>query len=156
MFLLDGEEAAGEESAEGGEARPLDPDSRGVYAGVQAAGDRLIARWESSAVPAEIVRLDTAGGHQAVSRFNADRLADVDLQPFREFWFESSSGRRVHSWLALPPDFDESRKYPLVLQIHGGPFASSMDSSDSATAASMKPQVFTTTRSASRYSGLIS
>jgi dipeptidyl aminopeptidase/acylaminoacyl peptidase len=114
--------------SEGGEARALDPDSRGVYAGVQAAGDRLIARWESSAVPAEIVRLDAAGGHQAVSRFNADRLADVDLQPFREFWFESSGGRRVHSWLALPPDFDESRKYPLVLQIHGGPFASSMDS----------------------------
>ena len=112
----------------GGDVRALDPESRGVYAGVQAAGGRLLARWESSAVPAEIVRLDTDGGHRALSRFNADRFAGVDLQPFREFWFESSSGRRVHSWLALPPDFDESRKYPLVLQIHGGPFSSSMDS----------------------------
>jgi dipeptidyl aminopeptidase/acylaminoacyl peptidase len=114
--------------ADGGEVRALNPDSRGVYAGVQAAGDAVVARWESSAVPAEIVRVERDGGHHALSGFNADRLAGVDLQPFREFWFESSSGRRVHSWLALPPGFDENRKYPLVLQIHGGPFASSMDS----------------------------
>ena len=114
--------------AQGGDVRALDPDSRGVYAGVQAAGGQLIARWESSSVPAEVVRLEATGGHHALSRFNAGRLAGVDLQPFREFWFESSSGRRVHSWLALPPDFDESRQYPLVLQIHGGPFSSSMDS----------------------------
>ncbi|MEJ2401530.1 MAG: S9 family peptidase [Xanthomonadales bacterium] len=114
--------------AEGGDVRALDPDSRGVYAGVQAAGGQLVARWQSSTVPAEIVRLDTEGGHHALSDFNADRLTDVDLQPFREFWFESSSGRQVHSWLALPPDFDETKKYPLVLQIHGGPFSSSMDS----------------------------
>ncbi|MEJ2383660.1 MAG: S9 family peptidase [Xanthomonadales bacterium] len=114
--------------AEGGDVTALNPDSRGVYAGIEAAGGRVLARWESSAVPAEIVRLDADGGHRALSRFNADRLAGVDLQPFREFWFESSSGRRIHSWLALPPDFDESRTYPLVLQIHGGPFSSSMDS----------------------------
>lgn len=114
--------------AEGGEVRALNPDSRGVYAGVQAAGDGAIASWESSSVPAEVVRLDAGGGHAALSAFNAGRLDDVDLQPFREFWFESSGGRRVHSWLALPPGFDESRKYPLVLQIHGGPFASSLDS----------------------------
>ena len=50
------------------EARALDPDSRGVYAGVQAAGDRLIARWESSATPAEIVRIDLNGtGMRAIA-----------------------------------------------------------------------------------------
>ena len=68
------------------------------------------------------------GRHEPVTAFNADRVKDIDLQPFREFWFENSKGRRVHSWLALPPGFDESKKYPLVLQIHGGPFSSSMDS----------------------------
>ena len=47
--------------AAGGEVRALDPDSRGVYAGVQVAGGQLIARWESSSVPAEIVRLDATG-----------------------------------------------------------------------------------------------
>ncbi len=113
--------------AKGGKAKALNPDSRGVYAGIQVAGPHLLARWESSAIPAEIVRLDRRGGQQAISQFNRDRLKGVDVTEFREFWFESSKGRRIHSWLALPPGFDETKKYPLVLQIHGGPFSSSMD-----------------------------
>ena len=69
----------------------------------------------------------TDGSHVPISSFNAARAKGLDMPPFREFWFESSKGRRIHSWLALPPGFDESKKYPLVLQIHGGPFSSSMD-----------------------------
>lgn len=112
----------------GGAAKALDADSDGAYAGVVAAGRSLIARWESSAVPAEIVRIDPRNGrHTAVSGFNAERVDGVDRQPFREFWFENDAGHRVHSWLALPPGFDEANKYPLVLMIHGGPFASSLD-----------------------------
>ena len=114
--------------AGGGAARPLDGDSRGVYAGVQVAGRQLVARWESSATPAEIVRIDASSGkHTALSAFNAERAAELDRPAFREFWFENVNGHRVHSWLALPPDFDESEKYPLVLLIHGGPFSSSLD-----------------------------
>ncbi|MGD9020233.1 MAG: prolyl oligopeptidase family serine peptidase [Lysobacterales bacterium] len=114
--------------ASGGAVAPIDPDSRGVYGGIQAAGDTLVASWQSSSSAAEIVRIDPAdGSHVPISGFNAARAGGLDVQPFREFWFESSKGRRIHSWLALPPDFDESRKYPLVLQIHGGPFSSSMD-----------------------------
>jgi dipeptidyl aminopeptidase/acylaminoacyl peptidase len=117
-------------SSKGGEVRALDGASRGVYAGAQSAGQRLLARWESSAVPAEIVAIDPKSGrHRALTRFNTERAAELDMPAFEEFWFESSKGRRIHSWIALPAGFDESRKYPLVLQIHGGPFASSMDSS---------------------------
>ncbi len=116
--------------AEGGEAAMLDPESRGVYAGVQVAGEHLLARWENSAIAAEVVRVDIAeGSHETLSGFNAERLQGLDRPAFREFWFESSKGRRIHSWLALPAGFDESKKYPLVLQIHGGPFSSSMDAS---------------------------
>jgi dipeptidyl aminopeptidase/acylaminoacyl peptidase len=113
--------------ARGGKARPLNPDSRGVYAGLQVAGDSLVAKWESSSIPAEVVRVEMNGGHTALSGFNSERTKGIDLKPFTEFWFENSNGRRVHSWLALPPGFDESKKYPLVLQIHGGPFSSSRD-----------------------------
>jgi len=114
--------------ARGGTARLLDADSRGAYSGVQVAGRRLVARWESSAVPAEIVRINPAkGSHLALSRFNAQRAAELDRPEYLEFWFENASGRRVHSWLTLPPGFDESKKYPLVLLIHGGPFSSSLD-----------------------------
>ena len=114
-------------SAKGGKVSALDPKSRGVYGGLQVAGKHLVARWESSAIPAEIVRIDRNGKNTALSSFNSERVKGLDRPAFREFWFESSKGRRIHSWLALPPGFDETKKYPLVLQIHGGPFSSSMD-----------------------------
>jgi dipeptidyl aminopeptidase/acylaminoacyl peptidase len=114
--------------AKGGKAKALNPDSRGVYSGLQVAGKQLVAKWENSAIPAEIVGIDKKGEHKALTSFNADRVKGVDLQPFTEFWFENSNGRKVHSWLALPPGFDKTKKYPLVLQMHGGPFSSSMDS----------------------------
>jgi len=115
-------------SADGSEITVLDAESRGVYGGVQAAGDFIVANWESSAVPVEVVRVDTGTGERsALSEFNAERLEGLDRPAFREFWFTSSKGREIHNWLALPPDFDESEKYPLVLFIHGGPFSSSLD-----------------------------
>ena len=41
----------------------------------------------------------------------------------QEFWFKSRRGRRIHNLIALPPDFDPARKYPLFVLIHGGPHA---------------------------------
>jgi len=114
--------------AKGGTAKALDSDSRGVYSGLQVAGKHLVAKWENSATPAEIVRIEKSGAHKAITGFNTDRAKEIDLQPFTEFWFENGNGRQVHSWLALPPGFDKTQKYPLVLQMHGGPFSSSMDS----------------------------
>ncbi|MBT8071081.1 MAG: S9 family peptidase [Gammaproteobacteria bacterium] len=113
--------------AKGGAVVALNPDSRGVYAGLQVAGQQLVAKWENSAVPAEVVRIDLDGGHKALTQFNTEKVKGIDIEPFREFWFENSQGRQVHSWLALPPGFDDSKQYPLVLQIHGGPFSSSRD-----------------------------
>jgi dipeptidyl aminopeptidase/acylaminoacyl peptidase len=113
--------------AKGGDVVAINPDSRGVYAGLQVAGQQLVAKWENSAVPAEVVRIDLDGGHKALTQFNTGRVEGIDIEPFTEFWFENSQGRQVHSWLALPPGFDDSKQYPLVLQIHGGPFSSSRD-----------------------------
>ncbi|HWW61146.1 MAG TPA: prolyl oligopeptidase family serine peptidase, partial [Thermoanaerobaculia bacterium] len=36
------------------------------------------------------------------------------------FWFTSSRGKRIHSFVALPPGFDSTRHYPLFVLIHGG------------------------------------
>jgi len=112
----------------GGIAKLLNENSRGSYTGLQVAGRQLVAKWESSEVPAEVVRVNASNGiHASLSEFNTERAAALDRKPFLEFWFESTKGRQVHSWLALPPGFDESQKYPLVLLIHGGPFATTLD-----------------------------
>jgi dipeptidyl aminopeptidase/acylaminoacyl peptidase len=37
-------------------------------------------------------------------------------------WASSKDGRRIQGWLVKPPGFDPAKKYPLILEIHGGPF----------------------------------
>lgn len=114
--------------ASGGEVQALNSESGGVYGTVQATPHGLLSLWESSTEPVEVVRVDPASGrHEALSQFNAGAFESVDRPAYREFWFTSSQGRRIHNWIILPPDFDESKKYPLVLNIHGGPFSSSLE-----------------------------
>jgi len=85
--------------------------------------DRFAYTWTRPDVPAEVA----AGGVDRpgrLTRLNDDLLPHRDLAPVEELWFESSyDGRRVQGWLAKPPGFDPSKKYPLILEIHGGPFA---------------------------------
>jgi len=113
-----------------GEApRLLDADSRGVHAGLACgANGVLVSRWEDSTHPAEIVRIDAqTGALTPLTAFNVERAAQLDRQPFREFWFDTEGGRRIHAWLVLPPAFDPDQRYPLLTWMHGGPHSSSMD-----------------------------
>jgi len=48
-------------------------------------------------------------------------LAPLRLAAPEERWAATPGGDQVHGWLLKPPDFDPSRRYPLVLKIHGGP-----------------------------------
>ncbi len=113
-------------SADGGAVSLVFEMDSGVYSNLAIGGNTdgavLIANWESAISPMEIVRLDPAGrNHRALTSFNAERVARIDWQPLRHFWFTSSRGRRIHSMIALPPGFDEKKKYPLFNLIHGGP-----------------------------------
>ena len=106
----------------------LNRESGGVYAGPQAAGNTLVARWEDATNPSEVVRVNTRNGqHERLTALNVERAAALDWHPYREFWFESDKGRRIHSFVTLPPSFDENSKYPVITLIHGGPYSSSQD-----------------------------
>ena len=104
----------------------------GTYAGFSLGGDAtapvIAAGWGSAVSPTEIGRVDAASGQwRALSSFNAARAAQIDWQPLQEFWFTSTRGRRIHSFVVLPPGFDASRKYPLFVLIHGGPHSMYVD-----------------------------
>ncbi|HMG33586.1 MAG TPA: S9 family peptidase [Blastocatellia bacterium] len=61
---------------------------------------------------------------KAITSVNADLFASRKLGAVEEIWYTSSiDGRKVEGWIIKPPDFDPSKKYPLILEIHGGPFA---------------------------------
>ena len=52
---------------------------------------------------------------------NADVLAGKKLGEVEEIWYTSVDDYRIQGWIIKPPDFDPSRRYPLMLSIHGGP-----------------------------------
>ena len=111
--------------ASGGETREVGTLRAGTYGGLNIGGagavPTIAATWESAVSPAEVGRIDPATGRwTALTKFNADRVARIDWQPLREFWFTSSKGKRIHSFVAVPPGFDSTKKYPLFVLIHGG------------------------------------
>lgn len=68
---------------------------------------------------------------RVLTAINADVLAGKTLGTVEEIWYESSKDKRkIQGWIIKPPDFNPSRKYPLILEIHGGPFANYGDRFD--------------------------
>lgn len=52
---------------------------------------------------------------------NGDVLAGKKLATTEEVWYTSVDGFRIQGWIVKPADFDPRKKYPLMLEIHGGP-----------------------------------
>jgi len=73
----------------------------------------------------DVVRIDLRRGQAPtrVSAVNDDVLANKRLARVEEVWYTSSGGTRVQGWIVTPPAFDPAKRYPLILEIHGGPFA---------------------------------
>jgi len=61
-------------------------------------------------------------GTRTLWDMNVAWRAERDIGRLEELWVKSSADRRpVHAWVLYPPGFDPSKKYPLALDIHGGP-----------------------------------
>ncbi|HUJ50455.1 MAG TPA: S9 family peptidase [Bryobacteraceae bacterium] len=74
--------------------------------------------------PAEVVRysLTRPADMTQLSNVNAGLLAGKKLAKTEEIDFSSSGNTQVQGWMVKPPDFDSAKKYPLILEIHGGPY----------------------------------
>ena len=62
------------------------------------------------------------GSKKIITDLNKDLFDYKKLGKVEEIWYESSyDGRMIQGWIVKPPNFDNSKKYPLILEIHGGP-----------------------------------
>jgi dipeptidyl aminopeptidase/acylaminoacyl peptidase len=75
--------------------------------------------------PQDIVRYGVKQPSQIVklTDVNGDVLAGKQLAKVEEVWYTSTGNAKVQGWIVKPPSFDGSKKYPLILEIHGGPFS---------------------------------
>ena len=76
----------------------------------------------SMAAPAEIYRANSDGsGLKALTKVNGELMARFELKKPEEVEWTGALGKRIHGFVVKPTDFDASKKYPLVVLIHGGP-----------------------------------
>ena len=68
--------------------------------------------------------LDKPGGQpKQLTHINDELFSKLNLTEPEEIWHTSFDGRKIQTWVQKPPDFDPNKKYPLILNIHGGPHA---------------------------------
>ena len=58
-----------------------------------------------------------------LTHMNEKLLSQLNLTAPEEIWYTSFDGKKIHGWIQKPPDFDATKKYPFILNIHGGPHA---------------------------------
>jgi dipeptidyl aminopeptidase/acylaminoacyl peptidase len=100
----------------------------GTNDGVALMRDRLLFAHQTISKAPEIheVRLD-GSGFAARTHFNDAALAQFNFGKVESVTFRGANGASVQMYIVYPPGFDPSRKYPLVMNIHGGPHGTSGD-----------------------------
>lgn len=87
----------------------------------------LAFTWTSPYRPGEVAVVTPFGESKVLTQLNADLLDQRTPGRVEEFYFQvpGDDDRRIQAWLVTPPDFDpkSQKKYPLILEIHGGPYA---------------------------------
>jgi dipeptidyl aminopeptidase/acylaminoacyl peptidase len=84
--------------------------------------NRILFLSQSARFPYEIYSYDISKNQvQKISSANDVLLSKLELPQFEEFWFEGSTGDKVHGFIMKPPFFEEGKKYPAIEIIHGGP-----------------------------------
>jgi dipeptidyl aminopeptidase/acylaminoacyl peptidase len=69
----------------------------------------------------DVFIVEGSGAPRQITRVNEDLFRGLKLSQPEEIWWTSADGQRIQGWLMHPPDFDKSKKYPFILEIHGGP-----------------------------------
>ena len=100
-------------------------------------GDQAVQRFSSASdgntivvlvsTPTNVSDLFVVSGNGGVPRritgVNAKLFSQLNITAPEEIWYTSFDGKKIQAWVQKPPGFDASKKYPLILNIHGGPHA---------------------------------
>ena len=85
-------------------------------------GTKAVMALDSLSKPADVVTVDLATGKVSrVTQTNDEALAPFALLPPESITYTGALGKKVQGWITRPANFDATKKYPLLLIVHGGP-----------------------------------
>jgi dipeptidyl aminopeptidase/acylaminoacyl peptidase len=88
------------------------PDARGVVALVS-----------TPVMIGDLFTVSEDGTQRRITDVNQSLWSQLNLTPPAELNYTSFDGKKIQAWIQKPPDFDPHKKYPMILDIHGGPHA---------------------------------
>ncbi|HMG33836.1 MAG TPA: S9 family peptidase [Blastocatellia bacterium] len=93
---------------------------------------RIVYTRHSVGDPVEMYAAPIAGGKAGtpakLTSINQQIASEVDIRPAESMWVEGSGGSKIQVWVVKPHGFDPTKKYPLILNVHGGPQSQWQDS----------------------------
>jgi dipeptidyl aminopeptidase/acylaminoacyl peptidase len=103
----------------------ITPWTEGKHAlvGYDIAGGRAVVLRSTPTQIGDLWSVDADGALSRLTNVNEKLWSDLTLTEPEEIRFASFDGKSIQGWLQRPPDFDPAKKYPLILNIHGGPHA---------------------------------
>jgi dipeptidyl aminopeptidase/acylaminoacyl peptidase len=109
----------------GGAVRPVTTATQILRISSMSNGGAMVGTRSTFQAPGDVV-LVAPNAKQGVDLtqltfVNEDLLAGKRLATAEEIWYPSTGGARIQGWIVKPPSFDARKKYPLLLEIHGGP-----------------------------------
>lgn len=100
----------------------------GTNDGVALLRDRLLVVHQTTSKAPELYEVKFDGsGFTARTHFNDAALAQFNFGKVEDVTYRGSNGASIQMFIVYPPNFDASKKYPLVMNIHGGPHSNSGD-----------------------------
>ena len=90
-----------------------------------STGGRIAIARSTPSEPKDIVTLTIQQPDKVtrLTRTNDNIMRNTRVGEVEELSYKSFDGKVIQGWIIKPPDFDPSKKYPLILDIHGGPHA---------------------------------
>lgn len=95
-----------------------------IGGGLQISADSktLVFGKQSFTEPLDIFSMDIASVKiSQITNVNKELFANVKKVSVEERWFKATDGKPVHAWIVYPPDFDSTKKYPVITYCQGGP-----------------------------------
>lgn len=94
----------------------------GAITSVRSAGNVVVYAKSSMNAPAEVFSIAADGSRETpLTKENASWQRDVSFSTPESHTVIGAAGARVQYWLLKPPDFEATKRYPVVFLIHGGP-----------------------------------
>jgi len=92
--------------------------------GIDSSGSRLAYLHGTIDGVAQVWRFGLRDeSRRQLTHVNRRLFRGLDLGQVEEVWFKGADNNELQGWIIKPPGFDESKKYPSILEIHGGPMA---------------------------------